>query len=154
MPADLHSILRIEVPLIVQVASRKMPVEDVLKLSPGAIIELPKLADEELEIMVANKQIGLGNAVKVGENFGVRVTYVGDAAAHRRVGHRAGRGGHRGVRRSAEPREHRRAASPRAVAAAAGGHALPSPPRLSTHRAFLSRSRRRLTDSGECPEAA
>ena len=78
MPADLHSILRIEVPLIVQVASRKMPVEDVLKLSPGAIIELPKLADEELEIMVANKQIGLGNAVKVGENFGVRVTYVGD----------------------------------------------------------------------------
>jgi len=78
MPADLHSILKIEVPLIVQVASRKMPVEDVLKLSPGAIIELPKLADEELEIMVANKQIGLGNAVKVGENFGVRVTYVGD----------------------------------------------------------------------------
>jgi flagellar motor switch protein FliN/FliY len=78
MPADLHSILKIEVPLIVQIASRKMPVEDVLKLSPGAIIELPKLADEELEIMVANKQIGLGNAVKVGENFGVRVTYVGD----------------------------------------------------------------------------
>lgn len=78
MPAELHSILKIEVPVIVQIASRKMPVEDVLKLSPGAIIELPKLADEELEILVANKQIGLGNAVKVGENFGVRVTYVGD----------------------------------------------------------------------------
>ena len=78
MPADLHAILKIEVPVIVQIASRKMAVEDVLKLSPGAIIELPKLADEELEILVANKQIGLGNAVKVGENFGVRVTYVGD----------------------------------------------------------------------------
>jgi flagellar motor switch protein FliN/FliY len=78
MPAELHSILKIEVPVIVQIASRRMPVEDVLKLSPGAIIELPKLADEELEILVANKQIGLGNAVKVGENFGVRVTYVGD----------------------------------------------------------------------------
>ena len=78
MPAELHSILKIEVPVIVQIASRRMPVEDVLKLSPGAIIELPKLADEELEILVANKQIGLGNAVKVGENFGVRVMYVGD----------------------------------------------------------------------------
>jgi flagellar motor switch protein FliN/FliY len=64
--------------VIVQIASRDMPVEDVLKLSPGAIIELPKLADEELEILVANKQIGLGTAVKVGENFGVRVSYVGD----------------------------------------------------------------------------
>ncbi|MDY7108183.1 MAG: FliM/FliN family flagellar motor switch protein [Planctomycetota bacterium] len=78
MPADLQSILRIQVPVIVQIASRDMPVEDVLKLSPGAIIELPKLADEELEILVANKQIGLGTAVKVGENFGIRVSYVGD----------------------------------------------------------------------------
>jgi flagellar motor switch protein FliN/FliY len=78
MPADLQSILRIEVPVIVQIASRAMPVEDVLKLSPGAIIELPKLADEELEILVANKQIGLGTAVKVGENFGVRVSHVGN----------------------------------------------------------------------------
>jgi flagellar motor switch protein FliN/FliY len=78
MPADVQSILRIEVPLIVQIASRSMPMEDVMSLTPGAIIELPKLADEELEILVANKQIGLGTAVKVGENFGVRVTYVGD----------------------------------------------------------------------------
>ena len=78
MPADLRSILKIQVPLIVQIATREMPVEEVMKFSPGAIVELPKLADEELEIMVSNKQIGLGRAVKVGENFGVRVTFVGD----------------------------------------------------------------------------
>ena len=78
MPADLHSILRIEVPVIVQIASRLMAMEDVMNLTPGAIIELPKLADEELEILVANKQIGVGTAVKVGENFGIRVTYIGD----------------------------------------------------------------------------
>ena len=35
-------------------------------------------ADEDLEVMVNNKPIGAGLAVKVGENFGVRVTYVGD----------------------------------------------------------------------------
>ncbi|MCP3905547.1 MAG: flagellar motor switch protein FliN [Planctomycetes bacterium] len=78
MPAELSSILKIEVPLIVQIASRDMPVADVMSLAPGAIIELPKLADEELEIIVSNKQIGVGRAVKVGENFGIRVTYVGD----------------------------------------------------------------------------
>lgn len=78
MPADLNSILRLEVPLIVVIASRDLPVKEVMNLVPGAIIELPKLADEELEILVNNKPIGVGAAVKVGENFGIRVTYVGD----------------------------------------------------------------------------
>lgn len=78
MPARLDAILKLEVPLIVVIGSRDMPVKEVMNLAPGAILELPKLADEELEILVHNKPIGLGTAVKVGENFGVRVTYVGD----------------------------------------------------------------------------
>ena len=44
-----------------------------MRSSPGAIIELPKLADEPLEIMVGRKTIGYGRAVKVGENFGVSI---------------------------------------------------------------------------------
>jgi flagellar motor switch protein FliN/FliY len=78
MPAELKSILKLEVPLIVVIASRDMPVKEVMNLAPGAILELPKLADEELEILVNNKPIGLGTAVKVGENFGIRMTYVGN----------------------------------------------------------------------------
>ena len=78
MPTDLDAVLRLEVPVIVQIGDRMMSLEDVMNLAPGSIIELPKPADEELEILVNNKQIGLGNAVKVGENFGVRVTYIGD----------------------------------------------------------------------------
>lgn len=78
MPTDLNAILRIEVPVIVQIASRDMRVRDVANLAPGAIIELPKLADEDLEILVSNQPIGLGTAVKVGENFGIRVTQIGD----------------------------------------------------------------------------
>ncbi len=78
MPADLQSILRLEVPLIVEIARRSMAVEDVMTLAPGAIIELPKSSNAELEIMVNNKPVGTGTAVKVGENFGVRVTYVGE----------------------------------------------------------------------------
>jgi flagellar motor switch protein FliN/FliY len=78
VPADLTSILKLEVPLIVVIATRMMPMKDVVNVTPGSIIELPKLADEELELLVNNKRIGSGNAVKVGENFGIRVTYVGD----------------------------------------------------------------------------
>lgn len=78
MSSRVQSILTLEVPLIVQIAERGMPVEDVMAMAPGTIIELPKSSDEDLEILVNNKAIGTGTAVKVGENFGVRVSYVGD----------------------------------------------------------------------------
>lgn len=78
MPAELDAILKIEVPVIVQIGARDMTVLEVMNFKPGAIVELPKAANEELDVLVSNKQIGNGAAVKVGENFGVRITYVGD----------------------------------------------------------------------------
>ncbi|HMO27589.1 MAG TPA: FliM/FliN family flagellar motor switch protein, partial [Tepidisphaeraceae bacterium] len=50
-----------------------------LRLGNGAIIEFDRGSDQPLELMINNKTIGLGNAVKVGENFGLRLTQVGDA---------------------------------------------------------------------------
>lgn len=64
--------------MIVLLGERQMSVRDVTALAPGAIIELPKKAEEELTLLVNNKEIGTGLAVKVGENFGIKVSYVGD----------------------------------------------------------------------------
>ncbi|MCH8316766.1 MAG: FliM/FliN family flagellar motor switch protein, partial [Planctomycetes bacterium] len=72
MPADIKAILQLEVPLIVQIAMRIMTVEEVTSLVPGAIIELPKPADDELELLVNNKPIGTGTAVKGGLTSGNR----------------------------------------------------------------------------------
>jgi len=77
MSHDLARILRLEVPLIVQIAERRMPLSEVTALTHGSIIELPKQIDEELDVLVNNSRIGSGRAVKVGENFGVRMTQVG-----------------------------------------------------------------------------
>jgi flagellar motor switch protein FliN/FliY len=55
-----------------------MPVAEVVNITPGTLIELPKLAHEDLEILIANKVVGLGSAVKVGENFGVKINFIGD----------------------------------------------------------------------------
>ncbi len=79
MSASLDRILAIEVPIIVQLGRRRLPLGDVVSLIPGAIIELPKGANEELELLVNNKVVGTGTAVKVGENFGLRVSRIGDA---------------------------------------------------------------------------
>jgi flagellar motor switch protein FliN len=78
---EISSILRLEVPVIVRLGQRTMSMKEVLSLVPGAIIELPKNAEEELDLLVNNKQIGLGTAVKVVENFGIRISYIGDLKA-------------------------------------------------------------------------
>jgi len=78
MPAELKAIMKLEVPLIVEIGRRGMTVSQVTALAPGAIIELPKPAEDELEILVNNKTVGTGLAVKVGENFGVKVAFIGD----------------------------------------------------------------------------
>lgn len=77
MKRNIDRILALEVPIIVQLGERLMPLGDVISLIPGAIIELPKGAHEELELLVNNKVVGVGVAVKVGENFGIRLSYIG-----------------------------------------------------------------------------
>ena len=75
---SVDRILRIEVPIVVLLGEKAMRLSEVLALQPGMIIELPKRADSELDLHVNNTHIGTGLAVKVGENFGIRLTYIGD----------------------------------------------------------------------------
>jgi flagellar motor switch protein FliN/FliY len=78
LPGELDRILRLEVPVIVKLAQRKLSMAEVLRLGMGAIIEFSKASDEPLELLINNKAIGVGEAVKVGENFGLRITQIGD----------------------------------------------------------------------------
>jgi flagellar motor switch protein FliN/FliY len=79
LPADLQRALKIRVPLIVRLAGKRVPISQIVEWIPGSIIEFEKGADEPLDIMTNNTCIGFGTAVKVGENFGVRITSVIDA---------------------------------------------------------------------------
>jgi flagellar motor switch protein FliN len=74
--AHLDRILHISVPVSVTLAERDMPVEIILSLHAGSIIEFEKPFDSELSLRVGNREIGIGQTVKVGENFGLRITSV------------------------------------------------------------------------------
>ncbi len=79
MPSDrVERVRKVEVSIIVQLGERVMKLRDVISIIPGSILELPKSADEDLDLLVANKIIGSGEAVKVGENFGLRINHIGD----------------------------------------------------------------------------
>src|SRR4051812_23324842 len=76
--AELQRILRMRVPVIVRLAERTMTMSEVMRLGVGAIVEFTRSSDEPLELLVNNKVVGLGEAVKVGENFGLKISQIGD----------------------------------------------------------------------------
>jgi len=66
------------VPVIVKLADRKILLSEVMRLGTGAIIEFMKRSDQPLELLINNKPIAVGETVKIGENFGLRITQIGD----------------------------------------------------------------------------
>ena len=79
--SELNRILRLQVPVIVRLAERQLSLAEVLRLGVGAIIEFSKSSEEPLELLINNKPIAVGETVKIGENFGLRITQVGDVKA-------------------------------------------------------------------------
>lgn len=75
--SSLRRTLTLSVPVIVKLAGQEMPVSKVLDFKIGSIIEFDQVFDADLELIVGNQVIGLGQAVKAGENFGLRITQIG-----------------------------------------------------------------------------
>jgi flagellar motor switch protein FliN/FliY len=74
----LRRVMKLQVPVIVKLAERKILLSEVMRLGVGAIIEFVKSSSEPLDLLISNKTVAQGETVKVGENFGIRITRVGD----------------------------------------------------------------------------
>jgi flagellar motor switch protein FliN/FliY len=74
LPAYARSLLRIEVPVVVTLASDSHTVKRILEFGPGTLLHFKKPCDEPLALSVGNCQVAVGEAVKVGEKFGLRIT--------------------------------------------------------------------------------
>jgi flagellar motor switch protein FliN/FliY len=64
----------VEVEITLEIGRRKMRIADVLSLSQGQVLELTKAVGEPLDIYVNGQLLGRGEAVVVGERYGVRIT--------------------------------------------------------------------------------
>lgn len=76
LPAYTRSLLRISVPVSVTLAQKRQPIDSIVKLGPGSIIQFDKSCEEMLELEVGQQRIAHGEAVKVGEKFGLRITSI------------------------------------------------------------------------------
>jgi len=64
----------VEVEVTLEIGRKRMKIGDLLRLGTGQTLELEKAAGEPLEIMVNGRLIGRGEAVVLGDRYGLRIT--------------------------------------------------------------------------------
>jgi len=76
LPDYTKSLLRIRVPVVATLAGNRQPLHRSVELGPGSIIQFEKSCEEMLDLSVGDHPIASGEAVKVGDKFGLRITSV------------------------------------------------------------------------------
>src|SRR3954453_18816877 len=76
LPSFTRSLLRVKVPVMVTLAAKKQSLGQIIELGPGSIINFDKSCAEMLELEAAGHRIAQGEAVKIGDKFGLRVASI------------------------------------------------------------------------------
>jgi flagellar motor switch protein FliN len=74
MPANLNLFLDVPVGVTVQLGSCQLSMREVLQLNPGSVVQLDKLADAPVEVLVNDKLVARGEVVVVENKFGIKIT--------------------------------------------------------------------------------
>ncbi len=78
---NLELLMDIELPIMVRMGQTEMQLGELLKLTPGSILELNRAADAPVELLVNSKVIAKGEVVVVDGNFAFRITEIESTAA-------------------------------------------------------------------------
>jgi len=72
----LDAIVDVPLDVSVELGRTRLSIEQILELGQGGIVELGKTAGEPLDILINDKLVAHGEAVVVGDKFGVRITSI------------------------------------------------------------------------------
>lgn len=73
----LARLVPLPVTVVVRLAEKRIPLGQILTLGPGAIITFEKSCEDLLDLHVNNSLYARGEAVKIGEKFGLKINEVG-----------------------------------------------------------------------------
>ena len=74
--ADLEAVFDVPVKVSAVLGRSRMEVGDLLKLGPGAVIELDRKVGEAIDIYVNNRLVARGEVVLVEDKLGVTMTEI------------------------------------------------------------------------------
>jgi flagellar motor switch protein FliN/FliY len=75
-PATMDLLLDVELPVSISFGKTELPMNDVLKLTTGSIVELNRGLNEPVEVLVNHCLIARGEVVVVEGNYGVRIQQI------------------------------------------------------------------------------
>jgi flagellar motor switch protein FliN/FliY len=73
---SLDFVMDVPVEVSVEIGRKKMRIAEILRIGAGSVLELNKTSGEPLDIYVNNRIVARGEAVVVGDHYGVRLTEV------------------------------------------------------------------------------
>ncbi len=73
---NIDLIMDIQLKLSARLGQVEMPIGDIVKLAPGSVIDIDRLVDEPIELVVNDRLIARGEIVVVQENFGIKITEI------------------------------------------------------------------------------
>lgn len=73
---NIDLILDVPLEISVVLGRTKKTIKEILELGTGSLVELDKMTEEPVEILVNGKKVALGEVVVINENFGVRITSI------------------------------------------------------------------------------
>lgn len=78
---DLRLLSDIELELCVEIGRAKLPLRQLLALTPGSVVELDRALGEPVDVLVNGKLVARGQIVTIADEFGVRLSEIVDPAA-------------------------------------------------------------------------
>jgi flagellar motor switch protein FliN/FliY len=72
----INLLCDIELDASLQFGSREMPLQEVLELGPGDVIELDRHVSEPVDLVIGDRIVARGEVVIVSGNFALRITEV------------------------------------------------------------------------------
>ncbi len=70
----LNIVKDISVTLTIELGRTRMSLKDLLKLEQGSVIELQRMVDEPMDVLVNGTLVAHGEVVVIDDTFGVRLT--------------------------------------------------------------------------------
>jgi flagellar motor switch protein FliN len=71
---EMLPFLDIPIKITVQLANRMMKVRDILQLQASSIVDLPKSAGENVDVLMNNRIIAFGEVMELEGSTGIRLT--------------------------------------------------------------------------------
>lgn len=72
----LEAIMDIPVELSAEIGRTRMPISQLIKLTPGSVVELDRLAGEPLDVLANGRLVARGEVVVMNDRYGLRLTEV------------------------------------------------------------------------------